>query len=344
MSRDGELLSDIELAGLAAGILRAMGLHTRFAPVVLLVGHGSSSTNNPHAAGLDCGACGGQTGEVNVKVLAQILNKKEIRDELNQLGIVIPVQTQFVAALHNTTTDELLCFDVEGKPAWQNHLQAAALYAQKERALSVGIETESATERARLFQQRTRDWAQLRPEWGLANNASFIVAPRNLTRNLDLAGRSFLHDYQWRQDPGFEVLELIMTAPMVVTNWINLQYYASVTDNVKYGSGNKLLHNVVGGNYGVFEGNCGDLRVGLSMQSIHDGQDWRHHPLRLSVYIAAPREAMTAMISMHQTVADLIGNKWLYLFQWDVEQQQIWQYSADQWQLVQTAKVAECTL
>ncbi|WP_228028115.1 YbcC family protein [Chitinibacter fontanus] len=342
LSRDGQLLSDIELAGLAAGILRAMGLTMRFAPVVLLVGHGSSSTNNPHAAGLDCGACGGQTGEVNVKVLAQVLNTPAVRAELNLLGIEIPAQTQFVAALHNTTTDQITCFGVTGQAAWQQQLSAATQYAQKERALSVGIVAQDPVEWAHLFERKTRDWAQVRPEWGLANNASFIVAPRALTRSLNLAGRSFLHDYHWQHDSEFGVLELIMTAPMVVTNWINLQYYASVTDNLKYGSGNKLLHNVVGGNCGVFEGNGGDLRIGLAMQSIHDGQDWRHHPLRLSVYIAAPREAMSAIIAKHQAVADLINNQWLYLFQWDVEQQQIWQYRAGQWQALESAKELLC--
>ena len=106
---------------------------------------------------------------------------------------------------------------------------------------------------------------------------------------MNLAGRSFLHDYRWERNPGFKVLELIMTAPMVVTNWINIQYYASTVDNKLYGSGDKLLHNVVGGDVGVFEGNGGDLRIGLPMQSIHDGERFVHTPLRLSVFIEAPR-------------------------------------------------------
>lgn len=338
LSRDGKLLTDAELASLSGGILHAMGLNNYFAPVILLVGHASSSTNNPHAAGLDCGACGGQSGEVNVKVLAQVLNTSGVRIELSKIGVHIPAITQFVPSIHNTTTDEMLCFGVKEPQPWQNWLSEATATAQKARAMRLGIVTQDKKQRDKSFQKRSSDWAQLRPEWGLANNAAFIVAPRSLTQHLDLAGRSFLHDYKYQEDAGFGVLELIMTAPMVVTNWINLQYYASVTDNLKYGSGNKLLHNVVGGNYGVFEGNGGDLRIGLPLQSLHDGQLWRHQPLRLSVYIAAPREAIATIIAKHQAVADLIQNQWLFLFQWDAEQNQIWQFAAGQWQCVQEDK------
>jgi len=110
-----------------------------------------------------------------------------------------------------------------------------------------------------------------------------------------------------------------MTAPMVVTNWINLQYYASVVDNVKYGSGNKVLHNVVGGRLGVFEGNGGDLRIGLPLQSLHDGQQWQHTPLRLSVFIEAPQTAIDSIIAKHAVVRQLVENQWLHLFQIDAK-------------------------
>ncbi len=126
-----------------------------------------------------------------------------------------------------------------------------------------------------------------------------------------------------------------MTAPMIVTNWINLQYYASVTDHFHYGSGNKMLHNVVGGHFGVFEGNGGDLRIGLPQQSLHDGTKWRHNPVRLNVYIAAPKDAIGHIIQKHRMVKDLIENEWLFLFQWDVKTRTIWAYQQGVWQRVE---------
>jgi uncharacterized protein YbcC (UPF0753/DUF2309 family) len=156
----------------------------------------------------------------------------------------------------------------------------------------------------------------VRPEWGLAGNASFIIAPRHWTRGANLASRSFLHDYDWRQDDGFKTLELIMTAPMLVTNWINLQYYASTVAPSIYGAGNKVLHNLVNES-GVLEGNGGDLRVGLPWQSVHDGERFVHEPLRLSVFIAAPREEIEKIIAHHSVVRELVDNEWLYLLHID---------------------------
>ena len=331
LTRDGVSLTLDEQSELAAGILKNLGLTKCFAPTVLLLGHGSCTANNPQAAGLDCGACGGQTGEVNVKVLAQLLNDDDVRSELKKVDIHIPITTQFVAGLHNTTTDHIDLYDQALNARCQKWLNEATEQAQNRRAKSVGITAHESAPKAYL--KRSHDWSEVRPEWGLANNAAFIVAPRGLTRNIDLEGRSFLHDYDWQKDHDFSILELIMTAPMIVTNWINLQYYASVTDNRLYGSGNKLLHNVVGDHLGVFEGNGGDLRIGLSMQSLHDGKDWRHMPLRLSVYIAAPKKAIADIAQKHEAVAQLINNDWLYLFQVDTQTNEISRYYQSEWQL-----------
>ena len=326
---------------LAERILRAMSLTRDFPALVLLAGHGSSSDNNPHAAGLDCGACCGQTGEVNARALAALLNSVDVRSGLRDRGIQIPDTTRFVAGLHNTTSDELQLFDLDEAPeAFQGALRTlhgwlelAGRRCRRERAAKLGLG--SSADDQRLLDRvlgRTRDWSQVRPEWGLAGNASFIVGPRNRTLHINLEGRSFLHDYDWREDKGFSVLELIMTAPMVVTHWINMQYYASVVDNRRYGSGNKVLHNVVGGTIGVFEGNGGDLRIGLPMQSLHDGQNWMHEPVRISVFIDAPREAIDAILEKHPGVKNLVTKGWIHLFQLSDGAYPVYHYQKGSWQ------------
>lgn len=316
-------LSLEDRADLAAGILSAMGFGGCYARLVLLVGHGCQTANNPHQAGLECGACCGQTGEVNARALAGMLNDPEMRDLLRQKGKELPESTRFVAGFHNTTLDEVSLFDLKDLPAshredissLQGQLQDAAVMARSERAEALGLEQlrDQPKRLHRELLKRANDWAQTRPEWGLANNASFIVAPRNRTRGMDLQGRSFLHEYDHRMDEDGKLLEQIMTAPMIVAHWINMQYFASTVDNHRYGSGNKTLHNVVGGRIGVFEGNGGDLRIGLPWQSLNDGKQWQHAPLRLTVVIDAPADRIETVIKGHELVQQLVENQWLYL-------------------------------
>lgn len=316
---DGAPLSLEERCRLAETLLRTMGLTRSFARVVLLVGHGSETKNNSHAAGLDCGACCGQPGEVNARVAAALLNDAEVRAGLASRGIEVPTTTLFVAALHNTTTDEVVLFD-EGQTdlvAVRALLDRAGVIARRERAPKLGLADLSNEKLRAAVVKRARNWAEVRPEWGLAGNAAFIMAPRERSRHMDLEGRAFLHEYRSEDDADHAILEAIMTGPMVVAHWINFQYYASTVDNARYGCGNKVLHNIVGGHLGVFEGNGGDLRIGMSLQSLHDGERWMHAPLRLGVFIEASRQAIDRIIEKHPKLAELVDNEWLHLFQLD---------------------------
>ena len=309
---------------LVEGTLRGMSLVSGFAPIVLLAGHGSSTVNNPYGTGLDCGACGGHTGEVSARVTATMLNDPEVRVGLGERGIDIPDDTWFVPALHDTTTDDVTLFDTASVPATHaaglaevaGWLADAGHGARSERAGRLGLAGCAVGDVDDAVRSRARDWAQVRPEWGLAGCRAFIAAPRRATRDVDLGGRAFLHSYDHHHDDGFAVLETIMTAPMIVASWISLQYYASTVDNERFGSGNKTLHNVVG-RIGVLEGNGGDLRSGLPWQSVHDGAQLQHEPLRLQVVVAAPTEAMSAVISRHDMVRDLCDNQWLALYACD---------------------------
>jgi uncharacterized protein YbcC (UPF0753/DUF2309 family) len=334
-------LSVDDKVSLAARVLHAMGLERRFAPLVVLVGHGSQSRNNAHAAALDCGACCGQTGEVNARSLALLLNESPVRAGLHAKGILVPEDTRFVAALHNTTTDEIEGFDLDLLPAaararWsrlRTAFEQAGDQVRRERAPTLGLDPRADAPRLLdTLRRRASDGAQTRPEWGLAGNAAFLIAPRARSRGLDLEGRCFLHDYDAGQDPDGSVLELLMTAPMLVTHWINWQYHASTCDPARLGSGNKLLHNVVGGTLGVFEGNGGDLRIGLSQQSLHDGERWVHEPLRLTVIIEAPRQAIERVVHGHAAVRRLVENGWLHL--WCLEGEGVVRYEAGGWREV----------
>ncbi|WP_257878198.1 YbcC family protein [Ralstonia pickettii] len=320
-------------ADLAGRVLRAMGLANNLAPLVVLVGHGSQSYNNAHSAALDCGACCGQSGEVNARTLALLLNDPNVRTELQSLGIDIPARVQFVAALHNTTTDQLEAFDLDLLPEsalarwsrFENAAKHACDQVRRERAPKLGIDARLPNDQLlKTFLRRANDGAQTRPEWGLAGNAAFVIAPRHRTRGICLDGRVFLHDYEHSKDPDGSLLEQLLTAPMLVTHWINWQYHASTCDPEHLGSGNKLLHNVVGSSIGVFEGNGGDLRIGLARQSLHDGERWIHEPLRLTVLIDAPGEAIERVIEKHEIVRHLVSNGWLHLWRFGHDGLQRW--------------------
>ncbi len=315
-------------AGGVAGMLKAIGLTKEFARLVLVCGHGSETENNPYASGLDCGACGGNHGGNSAYVAATILNQKAVRAILARQGLAISEETFFVAGEHNTTTDGITFLNEAQVPA--SHQVEFARFKQDlaeagtANTLDRAKKLPGAKTRADIA-QRAADWAQVRPEWGLVRNAAFICGRRSLTANLNLDSRVFLHSYDPNKDSDGSILEVIMTAPLVVAEWINMQYYLSTVDNHKFGSDTKLLHTVVS-QIGVMQGRQSDLLLGLARQSVMVGDQLFHEPMRLSVIIEAPTARISQIIDKHEKLQHLTRNKWINLLAYDTAANLFYQY------------------
>ena len=318
---DGDPLSDKQKSALVENMLRGMSLTSGFAPLLAFVGHGSRTDNNPNQAGLDCGACGGQSGVISARLAAHLVNDPQVRAGLAERGIRIPDHTWAIAAEHCTATDTVTIAERHLVPDshaqkladLQARFEEAGVRVRKERAAPLRLNGLDDAQLKAAMETRTRDWSEVRPEWGLANNAAIIFAKRSRTSGRNLSGRTFLHDYDPALDDDGSLLAGLLSAPMVVANWINLQYFASVTVPDVYGSGNKLLHSVVGGNLGIIEGNDPHLRIGLPLQAVHDGTRWRHEPVRLTVLIDAPARRIESVILRQADVAALVENQWVCL-------------------------------
>jgi hypothetical protein len=163
---------------------------------------------------------------------------------------------------------------------------------------------------------RSMDWANSRPEWGLSGNAAFLIGRRALTKGLDLGGRVFLHSYDPDSDPDGSLLEKIMTAPLIVGELISLTYYFSAVDPWGFGSGSKVIHNMVGG-IGVMLGSQSDLQKGLPLQSVNDGARHYHEPMRLLAIIEAPSDRIRSIIQKHTILQHIFDNQWMNLLALD---------------------------
>ncbi len=311
-----------EQAAFVEAGLRLFGLTTSFAPLVLLCGHGSATENNPYAAALDCGACGGSHGDPNARVLAGMANRAEVRAALRDRGILIPNDTRFLAGKHITTTDEVRLYDLEDMPPTHGAAVARLVTALARARTAAAVERcgrlpgsrrgMTPAEAARTVLAKSADWAQVRPEWGLSSNAAFLIGRRSLTKELNLQARVFLHSYDPDQDRTGKLLETIMTAPMIVGEWINMEHYFSAADPWAYGSGSKVIHNVVSG-VGVMLGRQSDLQTGLPLQTVNDGSIRYHEPMRLLIVIEAPPDRITPIIQRHEVLQDLLHHQWVTL-------------------------------
>lgn len=303
----------------AASALKMMGLTQHFSPLVVMCAHNSTTHNNAYSAALNCGACGGHDGTPNAKILTSILNTPDVRIKLKEHGIHIPNSTYFLAATHNTTTDDVQLYTHTAPQEMLPHIKklhtSLQLAKQNNSLLRAGNMNINATlsTAPKLTHKRSQDWAQVRPEWGLAKNASFIIGPRHLTQNINLSGRSFLHSYNWEYDQDNSSLTSILTAPVIVAQWINAQYFFSTIDNIAFGSGSKATQNITG-KIGIMQGNGSDLMHGLPLQSVFKSDTSTYHEaLRLTVVVCAPKENICSIIRVHNKLHTLLKNEWIYI-------------------------------
>lgn len=316
--------------------LRMMGFTQTFSSWVIFCGHGSNTKNNAYAAALNCGACGGHSGENNARILAYILNKPRIREQLNTKGICIPHKTRFISALHHTTTDEVILQqdaaihssdlewlkkDLQKATELSSHWRCQTMnFASPLNLTSKGAADEnqgisdSHTHLNAHLKFRSLNWSEVRPEWGLARHASFIVAPRGLTQEISLEGRAFLHSYDWeKDDEQGTFLTAILTAPMIVAQWINAQYFFSTWDNVAYGAGSKLTQNITG-KIGIMQGNASDWMNGLPLQSVYQNDEEAYHQLqRLLTFVYAPLGRLDSVIASSPLLKKLFSHGWINL-------------------------------
>jgi uncharacterized protein YbcC (UPF0753/DUF2309 family) len=321
-----------EQAAQVESVLRAMGLTRNFARLVVMTGHVSRSDNNPYESAIDCGACWGNSSKPNARLFAAMANKPHVREFLAQNGIVVPEDTHFLAGEHNTTTDEVALFDLEDLSEThrkdveelQEGLREAAARTNHERCLRLpGVPQDpSPAVVAKEIGRRAGDWSETRPEWGLSQNAAYIIGSRTLTRGFDLEGRTFLNSHDYRVDLDGSKLERIMNGPLAVGQWINGEHYFSATDPEVYGSGSKVYHNVVG-RIAVMSGPQSDLRTGLAWQTVMNGEQVYHEPMRLFVVVEAPRDRILGIVERSTLLSQLCDNEWMHLVAIDPESDEI---------------------
>ena len=318
-----------EMADIVGRVLEDIGIHDRLSPLVLVLGHGSVSLNNPHESAHDCGACGGGRGGPNARAFAQMANDPRVRTLLEAQGRPIGQGTWFMGAQRNTCNNEVTFFDEDLLPP-----SCRSLF---ERAVGA-IETtrrREAHERCRRFdgvprwyppgaalahvQGRADDLAQPRPEYGHATNAFCVIGRRSRTRGLFLDRRAFLVSYDPSRDDDAAVLARVMNAVVPVVAGISLEYYFSYVDPTGYGCGTKLPHNVTS-LLGVMDGAQSDLRTGLPWQMVEI-----HEPARLAIVVEGTRDRVQRVVDANPTLQRLVRNRWLWLACLDADSGALWE-------------------
>ncbi len=336
--------STSEMVDIVSTVLRTTGLSRGMAEVVLIVGHGSSSLNNPHESAHDCGATGGGRGGPNARAFAAMANDPAVRSGLERRGTAIPEGTWFVGGYHNTCDDTMTYYDEDLVPAGhleplqeaKNALADACVLAAHERCRrfeSAPVDLPLADALAHA-ETHAVDLGQPRPEYGHATNAVCVVGRRALTRGLFLDRRAFLASYEPAADTDDALLASLLAAVGPVCAGINLEYYFSYVDPAGYGCGTKLPHNITG-LIGVMDGHASDLRTGLPWQMVEI-----HEPVRLLLVVEAGPDRLSAIVAANPALERLVGGGWIQFVAWEPERDAMHVYQDGAFQLYSPERTA----
>jgi uncharacterized protein YbcC (UPF0753/DUF2309 family) len=318
-----------EMAGIVRRVLEDIGMTGRLSRLVVIVGHGSVSLNNPHESAHDCGACGGGRGGPNARAFAQMANDPRVRDTLAHDGFDIAASTWFVGAERNTCNNTVTFFDDDLVPP-----ELQPIFARAKDTFDAARRRE-AHERCRRFdavptwyppiaalahvEGRAADLAQPRPEYGHATNAFCIIGRRARTAGLFLDRRAVLVSYDPMLDRDGAVLARVMAAVVPVVAGISLEYYFSYVDPTGYGCGTKLPHNVTS-LLGVMDGAQSDLRTGLPWQMVEI-----HEATRLAIVVEDTPERVQQVVQANPSIDRLVSHRWLWLACLDRESDRLWE-------------------